>query len=564
MDLSEQMLEETSEPAEKLPPEGQERSCHAAQRIQTAQPSHSGARPTQSPQDRYGKPSEARQKAIRTSGGARHTQARNQEASGGAQASNMTPSTANWAQNEYQEDANLEPRGTVPLSSIIETAIDRIDPRRTLSTPANESEYTFTSNLEQFQILKQQYANLEQHYRLLKSQHEQALHHIQKETQTMNSLKVSLEESEAQRANFQQRLEEASNTIFRLLPQRQEYTESEIEEDYERLVKVVKNWVSINCESFVDDDVQGFDALGRCRLPPGDHLEAFEDVILRFQSQSIRWIDAKEHVLVAAVMRYLYERILNQPFSILLLPEERNFLANIQIGMEDTRLQNDLLTVRTWRSDTIAAIDSHENFVNRHPLIEDRLTSDLCDFLGAALSGQDSESTISSLHKEIIAPTITLAHKTQSSSSIWHFRYSDFLAHKPGEFGSRIPNFLSNIQEFRCINMSNRDRFLKPANELTTREEKESLLYVLDIFPGLYCQRVTAGDSLPLSTVNRPILLVAFASKENHTHKQQGLSEPVDPDKTNQNRTKSPSRPVSTSRGRGFIDSVKTKLGLSE
>ena len=173
----------------------------------------------------------------------------------------------------------------------------------------------------------------------LNSQHEQALSHIQKEKETMNSLKVSLEKSEAQRANFQQRLEEASNIIFRLRPQRQEYTESEIEEDYERLVKVVKNWVSINCESFVDDDVHGFDALGRRRPPPGDHLEAFEEVVLRFQSQPMRWIDAKEHVLVAAVMRYLYERILNQPFSILLQPEERNFLTNIQIGMEDTRLQ---------------------------------------------------------------------------------------------------------------------------------------------------------------------------------------------------------------------------------
>jgi hypothetical protein len=154
--------------------------------------------------------------------------------------------------------------------------------------------------------------------------------------------------------------------------------------------------------------------------------------------------------------------------------------------------------------------------------------------------------------------------KTQSSSRIWYFRYSDFLAHKPGELGSRIPNFLSNIQEFRCINLSNRNKFLKPANELTTREEKESLLYVLDIFPGLYCQRVTAGNSLPLSTINQPILLVAFASKETHTHKQQDLSAPVDPDKTNQNQTTSPSRPVSTGRGRGFIDTWKTKLGLSE
>ena len=152
--------------------------------------------------------------------------------------------------------------------------------------------------------------------------------------------------------------------------------------------------------------------------------------------------------------------------------------------------------------------------------------------------------------------------KTQSSSSIWYFRYSDFLAHKPGEFGSRIPNFLSNIQEFQCINLTNRNKLLKPANELATREEKERLLYLLDIFPGLYCQRVTAGDTPPLSTISQPILLVAFASKENRTHKQQGLAEPVDPNKANPNRIKSSSRPASTGGGHGFIDSLKTTLGL--
>jgi hypothetical protein len=53
----------------------------------------------------------------------------------------------------------------------------------------------------------------------------------------------------------------------------------------------------------------------------------------------MRWIEAKEHVLVAVVMRYLYERILDQPFSVLLNPEECNFLADVQAGMEDTRLQ---------------------------------------------------------------------------------------------------------------------------------------------------------------------------------------------------------------------------------
>ncbi|KAH8807945.1 hypothetical protein F5884DRAFT_349945 [Xylogone sp. PMI_703] len=540
MDLSRRIPEEISE-LENLSPDSQGRSYHAAQYTQTARPSQSDARSTQNPRERHRNPSEASQKVTRPSDTAGCTRAGDYEASSSAKAANQAP-------NEYQEDDDFKLRG----------------PRRTLSTPTNETEYYSTSDLEQFQILRQKYAKLEQKYRHLQSQHEQTLHCIQKEKRTIESLKITLQKSEAERADIQQRLEEASNTIFRLRPQRQEYTESEIEEDYERLVKGVKNWVSINCESFVEDDLLGFDALGHRKLPPGDHFEASEEIILQFQSQSMRWIDAKEHILVAVVMRYLYQQILNQHFSILLYPEERDFLANIQAGMGNTRLRKDLLTIGTWKNETIAAIDSYKHFVNRRHSIEGRLTTELRDCLGKALSDHENESTISSLRKEIIGPTITLAHKTQSSSSIWSFRYSDFLVHKPGEFGSRIPNFLSNIQEFRCINLSNYGKLLKPANELTTEEAREKLLYVLDIFPGLYCQRVTAGDSLPVSTISQPILLVAFASKEVPTHKELGLAEPADSDRTNQNRATLPVHSESPSRSRGIIDKMKKLGGLLE
>ena len=180
---------------------------------------------------------------------------------------------------------------------------------------------------------------MEQRHASIDSQNKELRDHIKKNQAALTSLQAKLAEAEARGAGLQQRLEEASNTIFRLRPQRQECTESEIEEDYRKLIMLVKNWISVNCEPFLDDDLCGFDTIGSYRLSPAAHLGTFEAIMLQFHSESSRWIEAKEHVLVAVVMRYLFTQILNQSFSVLLGDDERDFLATIQNSMENMELQ---------------------------------------------------------------------------------------------------------------------------------------------------------------------------------------------------------------------------------
>ena len=83
----------------------------------------------------------------------------------------------------------------------------------------------------------------------------------------------------------------------------------------------------------------------------------------------------------------------------------------------------------------------------------------------------------------------------------------------------QVPNFLADVQDFRCINMFNR-KLLKPATDLVTRVQQESLIYMLDIFPGLYCQRVTTGACPPVSTISQPVLLVAFDTIQDQARTQ--------------------------------------------
>jgi hypothetical protein len=75
---------------------------------------------------------------------------------------------------------------------------------------------------------------------------------------------------------------------------------------------------------------------------------------------------------------------------------------------------------------------------------------------------------------------------------------------------AKIPNFLAIIENYRCINLSACAKQLKPAIDLVTPDQQQSLAYVLDIFPGLYCERLTPAGSQPRTTVSKPVLIVRF------------------------------------------------------
>lgn len=41
----------------------------------------------------------------------------------------------------------------------------------------------------------------------------------------------------------------------------------------------------------------------------------------------------------------------------------------------------------------------------------------------------------------------------------------------------------------------------------------DSLVYILDVFPGLYCSRVDVDKFLPDKVINQPVLLVSFTPR---------------------------------------------------
>jgi hypothetical protein len=89
---------------------------------------------------------------------------------------------------------------------------------------------------------------------------------------------------------------------------------------------------------------------------------------------------------------------------------------------------------------------------------------------------------------------------------------------------ARTLNFIAMIKDYQCINLSACATKLKPATDLVTPDQQRSLAYVLDIFPGLYCQRVTPAGSQLKTTVSQPVLIVNFSPRVSRNY-----TDPSDP-----------------------------------
>lgn len=78
--------------------------------------------------------------------------------------------------------------------------------------------------------------------------------------------------------------------------------------------------------------------------------------------------------------------------------------------------------MRTWKSDTATAIDSHPGLASRYREIEELQTRDLYLCLQNVLSrNHNSTDTMSSIDKGIVAPAIALARKVGVRYPTWSF-----------------------------------------------------------------------------------------------------------------------------------------------
>lgn len=320
------------------------KTFHDAQQAENsaAPPSVARNRPKGS-QERHEQTTYSGQETFQTSAVPARAQTWNQEATSALQ-QNRDTEAARRVEVPYQIVPYPQPQGMI-LSKYWNTADSNSNTEDPIPPRGKNHRDGPTSNRAQHP--PEQPTSAREHFMNFEIQNKELRNQIKKNQEHLERLQSKLKESEMATVNLQQLFEEASETIFRLRPQRQECTESEIEEDYGKLIKSVQNWIDVNCGIFLDDDDRGFGEIGEQEFEPGAEPQPFERIISDFQSEAGNWMEAKEYILEAVVMRYLIDQVLNKPFSILLADSQLDFLVAVEKSMRTMEPKKGELPVET-------------------------------------------------------------------------------------------------------------------------------------------------------------------------------------------------------------------------
>jgi hypothetical protein len=164
--------------------------------------------------------------------------------------------------------------------------------------------------------------------------HHQTISHLQETARITQSRAKDLE---LQNQALVERCEDAESILFRLRPQREQCTETEVKGDYESLKVSVMAWVNKNCEAFLDNEQLGCDMIGDDASKMHGQVSDYDIILQKFRSQSNRWEDAKYELLIAIIMQYVFERILSRSYPLGLLQEEEALLNKIEKSMESLK-----------------------------------------------------------------------------------------------------------------------------------------------------------------------------------------------------------------------------------
>lgn len=180
------------------------------------------------------------------------------------------------------------------------------------------------------------------HIRELESQHEQLLQQLIHKQEEVSSLQGALRKSrartgalEAQMEDLERHREDAVSTLFRLRPQRQECPETEIRQDYDSLKASIESWIEKNCEAFLDNERLGLDIIGEEDPNGSGSLSGHEIILNNFRSRPDLINNAKDQVLIAVIMRYVCDKILNQNYPVWLHKDQKVLFYDIENSMKE-------------------------------------------------------------------------------------------------------------------------------------------------------------------------------------------------------------------------------------
>lgn len=329
-----------------------------------------------------------------------------------------------------------------------------------------------------------------------------------------DELALRVETLQQQLTSTQRQLAEAQDQVFRLQPRRKDITESEAKDAYKTLVGNVQRWVE-NRAGPVIDDLESGRLATRAVPPEGSRLAT----LLREQSRRcISVSQTDEFHIIGAIMNYLHITMFSKSFYCPLddgedggtstwIDELENTMSRLQRGtplfpytthLAIANLSQDVAQCREWRSETLTALTHQPTFRARRQRYINFVVDDLTSLLSTIAPRTTPADLQSSVRRSIVEPAADLVHQLHLASSIYSLKW-------PARSAS------SRLEVYQCFNLANGGTILDLSGTKPASPARRNVMYLFDVAPGLFVERIEGGRKLGLKAIAKPTVLVTNA-----------------------------------------------------
>lgn len=158
-------------------------------------------------------------------------------------------------------------------------------------------------------------------------------------------------------------------------------------------------------------------------------------------------------------------------------------------------ISQDTAHCREWRSETLTALTHQPSFRTRRQRFLNFVVEDLTTLLSIIAPKSPPTELQGSVRRSIVEPAADLAHQLHLAPSVFSLKWPARTA-------------ATRLEVYQCLNFANGGATLDLSGTKAASQARRGVIYLFDIAPGLFVERVEGGRKLGLKAIVKPTVLV--------------------------------------------------------
>lgn len=164
-------------------------------------------------------------------------------------------------------------------------------------------------------------------------------------------------------------------------------------------------------------------------------------------------------------------------------------------------VQPDAAHCREWRIETITTLTNQPSFKTRRTAYLSLVSDDLASILSAVAPKSSFADLRGSVHRSIVEPAADLAHQLHLTPNVYSLKWPAKQA-------------WNRLEVYECSNLAGSGTPLDLSGTNPSSPARRRVVYLFDVAPGLFVERIELGKKMPAKAICKPNVLVYAADSE--------------------------------------------------